>query len=206
MTRVRLVAIILFEEVEVLDFAGPFEVFSVTGRAEQENPFEVKLVAETMQPVLARKGFSVNPHLSYADCPQPDILIIPGGYGTRREVHNPATLEFVKKMAPAAEIVLSVCTGSLILGKLGLLDGKEATTHHLAFDFLKVAAPKAILCPSKRVIDTGHLITSGGISSGIDASIHVVNRLLGERVARETATYMEYPFPNLDFSEPAAGI
>jgi transcriptional regulator GlxA family with amidase domain len=185
-------AIVIFDDVEVLDFAGPFEVFSVTGRRRKLEPFDVYTVAERMTPVLARNGLSVNPRYSFANCPPPDILVVPGGYGTRREMKNPMMLEWITKVAPSCELVLSVCTGALVLGAAGLLDRREATTHFMAIDELRAVAPHTQVHEDRRIVDNGNLILSAGVSAGIDMSLHVVARLLGDDVARETARYMEY--------------
>lgn len=185
-------AIVIFDEVEVLDFAGPFEVFSVTGRRSKLEPFDVYTVAERLAPVAARNGLSINPRYSFADCPPPDILVVPGGFGTRREMKNPVMLEWIARTAPACELTLSVCTGALVLGAAGLLAGREATTHFMAFDELRAVAPTAIVREDHRIVDNGNIILSAGVSAGIDMSLHVVARLLGADVARETARYMEY--------------
>ena len=185
-------AILLFDEVEVLDFAGPFEVFSVTGRRQKLEPFDVYTVAERAGPIAARNGLSINPRYSFADCPAPEILVVPGGFGTRREMKNPAMIEWISRVAPECQLVLSVCTGALMLGTAGLLTGREATTHFLAFDELRTAAPDSVVRPDQRIVDNGNIIMSAGVSAGIDMSLHVVARLLGVEVARETARYMEY--------------
>jgi len=188
----RNTAIVLFDEVEVLDFAGPFEVFSVTGRRQQLEPFNVYTVAERAAPVLARNGLSVNPRSTFSDAPKPDILVIPGGFGTRREMRNPVMLEWIARTAKESELALTVCTGALILGATGLLDGLAATTHWAAFEELRAVAPKAELRPGERIVDNGRIVLSAGVSAGIDMSLHVVARLLGAEMARETARYMEY--------------
>ncbi|KAA9340415.1 DJ-1/PfpI family protein [Larkinella humicola] len=196
----RTVAILLFNEIEVLDFAGPFEVFGVAGRHDNPKPFRVVTVAER-GPVYARNGLSLNPTYLLNDHPKADIIIVPGGggqhadgtpYGSRREMDNPAVLNWVRRAAANAELVLSVCTGSFILGKAGLLDGLAATTHFLAVDGMQKAAPSTELRLSERYVDNGKIITSAGISAGIDMSLYVVGRLLGKAVAEETARYMQY--------------
>ncbi len=186
------IAILIFDEVEVLDFCGPFEVFSVTGKREGLSPFNVFTVAETDRPVIARNGLSVNPAYTVSDCPDPHILIVPGGYGTRREMENEALLAWIGRRAVAAELVLSVCTGALLLAKAGLLDGLSATTHHDAIGLLRDIAPHTRVLDSHRVVDNGKVILSAGISAGLDMSLHVVGRLLGLHQANETAAYMEY--------------
>lgn len=187
----RRVVILLFDEVEVLDFAGPFEVFSVTGRRDGSNPFEVSTVAEK-SPITTRNGLSINPSHTLADCPQPDVLVVPGGFGTRREMLNAGLLEWIGKRAAEAEMTLSVCTGALLLAKAGLLDGLKATTHHLSVDLLRQAAPNSFIEPERRVIDNGRIVAAAGVSAGIDASFHVVARFLGKKVALETARHIEY--------------
>jgi len=192
--RQRHLALLVFDDVEVLDFAGPFEVFSVTQWQSETKPFNVSLVAEKPGPILARNGLSINPHFTLDDHPPADIILVPGGFGTRREMLNPVVLDWVLKQAPTVELVLSVCTGSLVLGAAGLLDGLTATTHHLRFDLLRQTAPRCVVKEDQRVVDAGKVVTSGGIAAGIDMSFHVVARLLGKEVAIETAEYMEYPW------------
>jgi transcriptional regulator GlxA family with amidase domain len=192
MTHQRNVAILIFDDVEVLDFCGPFEVFSVTGRQADVRPFNVYTVAGSAGPVLARNGLSVNPAYTLADCPEPDILLVPGGYGTRRAMQDEALMAWIGEQAGRVELLLSVCTGSLLLGKAGLLDGLRATTHHSVLDLLEEVAPEAVICPTERFIDNGRIVVSAGISAGIDMAFHVVSRLLGVEQAFETARYMEY--------------
>jgi transcriptional regulator GlxA family with amidase domain len=192
MAETRKVCIVIFDEVEVLDFCGPFEVFSVTGGRAGLQPFEVFTVAEESRSITARGGLSVNPSYSFASCPRPDILLVPGGFGTRREIKNAKMLEWLRKRSPEAELVLSVCSGSLLLGKAGLLDGLTATTHYAALDELRNISSSISIDSSRRFIDNGHMIVSAGISAGIDMSLYVVARLLGDEQAIETARYMEY--------------
>jgi len=193
----RKVAILIFDEVEVLDFCGPFEVFAVTGARTEEKPFEVFTVAEVGLPITARNGLSVNPTFTFANCPQADILIIPGGYGTRPLMHNQTVLDWIKAQATNAEIVMSVCTGALLLAKIGLLDGLSATTHWGALDLLRDVAPKTTVKPDMRFVDNGRILLSAGISAGIDLSFYIVTRLLGKDIAQETARWMEYDWKEL---------
>lgn len=192
MNQPRIVAVLLFDEVEVLDFCGPYEVFSVAGRRQDRDLFHVHTVAEDSRPVLARGGLSVNPHHTLDDAPAPDILVVPGGFGTRREMNNAALTGWIAARAQGAEIVFSVCTGALLLARAGLLDGKMATTHHGAFDLLEQVAPGARVERDRRYVDNGQIILSAGISAGIDAALYIVSRLHGLELARETARYMEY--------------
>jgi transcriptional regulator GlxA family with amidase domain len=189
---VRQVAVLVFDEAEVLDVAGPYEVFSVAGRRHDLNPFHVSLVAERAGTVTMRNGFRIQPHFTIHNAPATDLLVVPGGLGTRREMNNPVLTDWVGRTARAAELVLSVCTGALLLGRAGLLDGLEVTTHHGAYQLLREVAPEARLRPGERFLDNGRVVVAAGVSAGIDASLHVVERLLGAELAEEAAAYMEY--------------
>ncbi len=197
MPTTRKLAILLFDDVEVLDFCGPFEVFSVANRFTDPPAFNVLTVAEKPGPVLTRGGLSVNPHHRLADCPRPDLLLVPGGQGTRKEMHNPALIDWIKNVAGKAELLLSVCTGALLLGRAGLLDGLEATTHHGAIDLLRQTAPTTTVVTDRRFVDNGRVVCSAGIAAGIDMSLYVVAKLLGHEVAERTARQMEYPWEAL---------
>jgi transcriptional regulator GlxA family with amidase domain len=194
MNRTRTLAILIFDDVEVLDFCGPFEVFSVANRFTDPPAFNVLTVAQKAGPILTRGGLSVNSLHRFADCPQPDLLLVPGGQGTRIEMHNPVLIEWIMQASMKAELVLSVCTGALLLAKAGLLDGLEATTHHGAIDLLRQTAPKAMVHADRRFVDNGRVVCSAGIAAGIDMSLHVVGRFLGKEVAEKTAKQMEYPW------------
>ena len=167
----RNLAILIFDDVEVLDFCGPFEVFSVTNELNDDIQLNVFTVAENASTVNARNGLSVNPKYTLANSPEPQILLLPGGQGTRRLMNNPAVLSWLTARFQKLELLLSVCTGSLILAKAGLLDGLAATTHHEVVDLLRETAPKAEIDTSKRFIDNGKIIVSAGISAGIDMSL-----------------------------------
>ncbi len=190
MADTRNVGILIFDDVEVLDFCGPFEVFSVTVVGE-EKPFNVFTVAES-RPITARNGLSVNPTHLLDEAPSMDILLIPGGYGTRPLLENAGLLDWIRSRNRKTELTVSVCTGSLLLARAGLLEGLEATTHHAAFDLLGELAPNTRVRKDLRIVDNGKIIASGGISAGIDMAFHVVRRLLGDEVAVQTASYMEY--------------
>ena len=185
-------AILIFDDVEVLDFSGPYEVFSVTKNDEEKEVFNVFNVAESEDIVKARNGYLVKPNYSLASCPRPEILLIPGGYGTRKEMHNVHLIDWIKQMSGECKLVLSVCTGSLLLAKAGLLDGLEATTHHGALDLLAKTGLQTKVVSNRKFVDNGTVITSAGISAGIEMSLHVVLKLLGSETASRTAKYMEY--------------
>lgn len=190
----RNVAILVFDNVEVLDFCGPFEVFSVAGRRDGIEPFNVFVVSQTGDAVSARNQLSINPRYSLADCPRIDILVVPGGYGTRAQLKNSIILDWIRKTSLVTEYLLSVCTGALLLGKAGLLNGLKATTHHMAFDELRKAAPNTEILENERIVDNGSVILSAGVAAGIDMSLHVVGKILGTDKAAETAKYIEYPW------------
>lgn len=196
MSKTRTVGILIFDEVEVLDFCGPFEVFSVAAAvgSDEEKLFQVFTVGRTAQTIRTRGGMSVTPHVGMADVDALDILLVPGGQGTRPLVHDEAVISWIRVRASTAELVLSVCTGALLLGKAGLLDGLAATTHHGALELLQKIAPQTTVRGDVRYVDNGRVITSGGIAAGIDMSLHVVARLLGNDHAAATARHMEYPW------------
>ena len=194
------IGIVIFDEIEVLDFCGPFEVFSVTRlneerRREEASPFEVLLISQSSQPVKTTGGMKVIPDVTFDHCPPLDILVVPGGWGTRREMNNQAMLSFVRTRAPEVETLASVCTGALILGNAGLLDGLCATTHWRALQTLQELFPKVTVDSKSRVVKAGKVITSAGISAGIDMALLVVAQHYGEGIARATARHMEYKFP-----------
>lgn len=188
----RNTAILLFDDVEVLDFAGPFEVFSVTDELSDYQRLNVYTVARENRPILARNKLSVNPDYTIHDAPDPDILIIPGGDGTRPVIQQDDVIAWVAQSSMNAEKVLSVCSGALVLAKAGLLKGLRATTHHLVYDELEKLAPDTDVVKGQRFIDNGKVITSAGISSGIDMSLYVIEQLFGSEVVDSTADYMEY--------------
>ena len=197
------VGILLFENIEVLDFCGPFEVFSVTRlneerRREELSPFKVFLVAEIKQPVVTTGGMRVSPDYDLNDCPALDILVVPGGWGTRTEMNNERLLKWIVDRSKQVETLSSVCTGALLLGKAGLLDGKRATTHWRSLDWMQKLFPKSSVERQLHFVEDGTLFTSAGISAGIDMALRVVARHCGEAIARATARHMEYPYPESD--------
>ncbi|MBY7144844.1 DJ-1/PfpI family protein [Virgibacillus sp. NKC19-3] len=187
------VGIFLFDEVEVLDFAGPFEVFSVTTIEDGEKPFLVETVSEKGNLINARNGLKVQPDYSFDNMPSFDILIIPGGLGAReREIHNDNVIKWIAAQMPNVEIMTSVCTGALLLAKAGLLKGKKCTTHWASLDRLEREFPEVDVQQDVKFVDAGNIVTSGGISAGINMSFHIVQRLLGSKTAQKTARRMEY--------------
>jgi len=197
----RRVGILVFNDVEVLDFSGPFEVFSVTRvneerRREEPSPFEVNLIAENLKPIVASGGLRVLPDYELNDCPPLDILVVPGGWGTRREINNDRLVDWIAKRGKEVETLTSVCTGAMLLGQAALLEGLRATTHWRALDWMRETFPTVTVESSLHVVEDGRVITSAGISAGIDMALRVVARYHGEAVGRATARHMEYPFPD----------
>ena len=194
----RKLAILLFNDVEELDFVGPFEVFNAANKDSQEQHFNVYTVSEDGQAIKTRHNLRVIPDYSLADCPAPDILLVPGGFGSRAVLKNESVLEWIQMLAPRVERLLSVCTGALILAKAGLLEGLKATTHHCCFDELTPLAPTATVVKNVKYVDNGRVILSAGISAGINMSLYVVARLVGPAVALQAAQEMEYDWSGID--------
>lgn len=192
--RQQTVGILLFNEVEVLDFAGPFEVFSLPASIEtNEKLLSVHTVSENGKLISARNGLQVKPDFSFDNHPAFDIIIVPGGYGAEEiEIYNEHVISWIQQQASKVKIVASVCTGALLLAKAGLLDGKTATTHWMDLDRLENEFPNVSVKRDVKFVDEGAIITSGGISAGINMSFHLVAKLCGEQIARDTAKRMEY--------------
>ena len=201
MTRKLHVGILVFDDVEVLDFAGPFEVFSRTRstpglesrRSEDTAPFSVFTVAPRPGPVVATGGLKIVPHHDFTTAPPIDVLVVPGGFGTRPLLHDAEVLAWLRRTAAAAQRVTSVCTGALLLAQAGLLTGRRATTHWSSLDRLAGMDATIRVESGQRVVDDG-VITAAGVSAGIDMAFAVVAAICGREVADETARYIEYPF------------
>ena len=190
--QMKNVGIYLFNKVELLDFAGPYEVFSTTSELNDHKVFKVFTISEDGGAIKSVNGLIVIPDYSFDNHPKIDILIIPGGEGTKNEIKKKKVMEWVNKTQGSAEIMATVCSGARIPAVLGLLDDLEATTHHSVIEDVKKLAPKVTIDHTKRFIDNGKIMTSGGISAGIDLSLHIVKKLCGEETANKTMEYMEY--------------
>ena len=189
----RNVAILIFDDIELLDFAGPHEVFTVAGELNSPSPFYVYEVAKSTAPVVARGRLLITPRYSFDACPEPDILIIPGGFGVRPLLKDTGLINWITEKAKTVELLLSVCTGALLLAKAGLLHAKQATTHHDAFAHLAELSPSTEIVRDRRFVESSEgIVTSGGISAGIDMSLHVVERLLGPAAKAVVVEEMEY--------------
>jgi transcriptional regulator GlxA family with amidase domain len=194
------VAVLLFEDVEVLDFAGPFEVFSrvrtLPGLESRWNedtaPFNVFTVAKTAEPISAIANMMVIPDHGFETAPRIDILVVPGGLGARALLDDEETLTWIKSVDESTSLTTSVCTGSLVLAKAGLLAGRTATSHWGALEALGQIDQSITVDKTSRFVDDG-IMTSAGVSAGIDMSLHIVEQRCGVDVANDTARFMDYP-------------
>lgn len=191
MERARQVAVVLYDMVDTLDFTGPHDVFGVAGYLGRD--FRVFTVAEKETPVTTVSGITITPQYSFDTCPTTDILIVPGGLGARAEIANSRLIAWIREVAGNAVVVLSVCTGALLLAKAGLLEGLRVTTNRIAYDLLRgMVSPGTMVVENVRYVDNGSIVMSGGVTTGFDAAMHIVARLCGESRAMETASRLEY--------------
>lgn len=188
----KTIGILLFDGVEELDAVGPWEVLSFWTRRSPEDGYQVVTLSQTGGPVSCAKGLSVEPQHSYADVPDLDVLVYPGGRGTRPHLEDPAQLEWVRTQRQHVPLMTSVCTGSLVYAAAGLLHGRPATTHWAALDLLAGLDPTVELRPDDRFVDDGDVITAAGVSAGIDMALHLVARLAGTERAREVRRGIQY--------------
>lgn len=192
--------ILIYDNVEVLDFTGPFEVFNQvrldeSRRFAERTPMEILLVAHREEPVKSFGDMFVAQDCTFEECPPLDILVVPGGMGERLENHNPMILEFIRSRADEVKTLASVCTGAFLLAGSGVLNGHSVTTHSASIERLRDMFPSLKVEEGVRFVEDGGIITSGGISAGIDMSLRIVAKHYGEEVARATARELEYPYP-----------
>ena len=192
----RRIGIYVFDEVEVLDFAGPFETFSVASRlaartGEADLPFEVFTIGASGDPIVTRGGLLVTPGFSMIDHPPLDVLIVPGGV-MDATLSSQEVVDWVARCGQECEVVASVCTGAFVLGRARLLDGRTVTTHWEDIGDLRVAVPEATVVEDARWVDEGRVVTAAGISAGIDMCLHLVARFEGVEFAQATARQMEF--------------
>jgi transcriptional regulator GlxA family with amidase domain len=188
------VGILLFNEVEVLDFAGPFEVFSIAKYPESnQKPFKVYTVSQSKDLISARNGLKVQPDYDFSNAPHFDIIIIPGGYGAEEiEIHNQVVINWIRDRMNTVYLMASVCTGAFLLAEAGLLDSKQATTHWMDIDRFEKKYKNVKVQRGVKFVDEYPVITSAGISSGINMSFYIIKKLLGEDLAKAVAKVMEY--------------
>lgn len=203
-TAPLLVGILVFDAVEELDFVGPWEVVGMAGK--MRLPISARLVAKTPDPVRSACGLRVLPDHGFADAPAFDLLVVPGGQGTRPGVNDPELVDYIARAGRAATWIASVCTGSALLGRAGLIDGRRITSHWAAMDFVAENAPKAVLVRDERVVFDGNVVTSAGVSAGIDMMLTLIGRIFGEDAARGVQKNMEYyPEPPFGGRHPVTG-
>lgn len=189
------VAVLIYDGVEILDFSGPSEVFSASTKQDLNGKhqmlFNVYLVAAKMDTIISQGFIRVIPNYTIKDSPKPDIIVLPGG-STKKTRENKDVIDWVKQNAKRNITLMSVCTGAFILGDAGLLDNKTATTWYGAISRLQEQFPKTKVMEETRFVDNGNIVTTAGVSAGIDGALHIVERLFGIEVASNTAKYMEY--------------
>ena len=198
----KTVGIYVFDEVECLDLAGPYEVFTTATRMQLRSrpdsaPFEVVTIAERAAPVRARAGMQVLPDHTIDTHPPLDLLIVPGGV-VDAELDKPRVIAWVAKTAAASPLTASVCTGAFLLARAGLLAGHEVTTHWEDIAALRSAFPALQVREGVRWVDAGRIVTSAGITAGIDMSLHLVARLAGEALAQRTARQMDFAWTRVE--------
>jgi cyclohexyl-isocyanide hydratase len=191
----RIIGMLIFPKLTQLDMTGPYEVLARVPNT------KVLLVAHSLDPVTTDRGMQIVPTVTFANCPQLDLVMVPGGPGQQDLMEDPVVLEFLQRQARKAQYVTSVCTGSLVLGAAGLLKGKRATSHWAALDHLK---PLGAIPVSEKVVADGNVITGAGVASGIDFALAVAARLEGEEAARQIQLQIEYdPAPPFNSGSPA---
>ena len=186
----RNLAILIFDGVQIIDYTGPYETFG-HAYADDGPAFNIYTVSEKAGPITTAMGMTVTPNYSFENVPRPDVLLIPGG-GVKDQVANANVIKWVQDKSKDAEVVMSVCNGAFILAKAGLLDGLQATTTAGLIPMLREAAPKTKVVDDRRFVDNGKIITTAGLSSGIDGSLHVIERFFGRGTAQMAALGMEY--------------
>lgn len=191
---IKTLGVLLFPEFETLDVFGPLQIFGML-----PDSLRIVLISEHPQLVKSAQGQSIAVDFTLENAPALNFLLVPGGMGTRKEVHNPKLINWIKTQAATTEICLSVCTGAALLAKAGVLDGKKATSNKIAFDWVKQQSSKVDWINKARWVDEGSVITSSGVSAGIDMSLYLVSRLFGEKTSKELAKRIEYN-PILDAS------
>lgn len=190
--KVKQIGILLFSDVEELDAIGPWEVFAYWTRAYPQDDYAVSCLSRSGGLVRCAKGLTVQAHYSFADAPPLEVLLYPGGRGTRPQLHDDLQLDWVRRQREAVPLMTSVCTGSLVYAAAGLLTGRPATTHWASLDRLAELDPSIDIRPDERFVDDGDIVTSAGISAGIDMALHLVARLAGVDRAREVRHGIQY--------------
>jgi transcriptional regulator GlxA family with amidase domain len=186
------IGIALFEGAEELDWAGPWEVLAAWAQQWPDDGVEVFTLARTADPVTCAKGIRVLPDRTWEGAGKLDVLVYPGGMGTRRELKDDSVLVWLRNLAAAGTLMTSVCTGSLVYATAGLLRGRPATTYWSQLDYLRELDGSIDVRPDDRFVDSGEVVTAAGVSAGIDMALHLVARLHSPERAREVRRYIQY--------------
>ncbi len=202
--RCRNVGILLFKDVEVLEFSGPYEVFAVANRFSDSNLFNLLTISHSGEPLKANGGLQITPDYPMHDCPDLDVVIVPGGDGSNEIMQVEEALNWVVHQAQHAEKVMSVCSGALILAKGGLLDELESTTHSRRFRALEQMAPATTIIRDARFVDNGRMMTTAGVSSGIDGALHILYEIHGREICDKVARFMEHNWSRKGAVTPAS--
>jgi transcriptional regulator GlxA family with amidase domain len=199
MERQLKVGILVFNEVEVLDFAGPFEVFSISEAVEDKSKlFNAFLVAEKNEALRARNGLQILPSYTFENCPDLDLLVVPGGYGAEQiEIKNARLLKWLREMRAKTKLLASICTGAFLLAEAGVISDQQVTTHWLDIERLRKEYPSLDVIENVKYVDQGNVFTSAGISAGIELSLYLVSRFFDEKTALRTAKRMDYDWAGL---------
>ena len=196
MTDVRRITVLVFEGVEELDFAGPWEVLSAWAEQFPDDRVQTFTMAPVAGEIRCAKGLRVVADHTLADAPHAELLVFPGGRGTRPMLQDATMLAWVREQAARGTIIASVCTGALVLAKAGLLDGRPATTHHGSLALLRELGRDIDVQPEARFVDNGAVLTAAGVSAGIDLALHLVARLHSRERAQQVRRYIQYdPHP-----------
>jgi len=186
------IGVALFDGAEELDWAGPWEVLAAWAEQWPDDGVHVFTLAREDRPVTCAKGLRVLPDETWESAPPLDVLVYPGGMGTRRDLQDEAVLDWIRGLAAGDTMIASVCTGSLVLAAAGLLDGKPATTHWGSLEVLPTLGHDIEVRPDDRFVDNGSVLTAAGVSAGIDMALHLVARLQSTERAREVRRYIQY--------------
>jgi transcriptional regulator GlxA family with amidase domain len=194
------IGILLFDDVELLDFAGPYEVFSSANHFIEQNPVHIITFSAHSTIVCTVNGLKVIADVLMADVKKIDCFIIPGGDGSKAVLKDTGQMQSIAAICNEAQMIMSVCSGARIIANLGLLNNKPYTSHHLVMDELAQTITNGIQHPQARYVEHDNIITAAGVSAGIDASLRLLEKFYGRTIAEKTAAYIEYPYSDISKS------
>ena len=201
MAETKTLGVLLYPDFELLDVFGPVEMFG-----NMQGTLEVVMVAEERGPVRSAQGPAVHADRGFADCPRLDLVLVPGGIGTRVQVENDRLIDWLRQRVDAAEIAMTVCTGTALLAETGRLDGRRATTNKMLFNWLATQWPRVQWVKEARWVEDGKFVTSSGVSAGIDMALAVVARIAGPQVSEALAVGTEYEWHRDASRDPFAKV